>query len=284
MTIMKNTFRYLMAIAVSLAFASCDKALDKAEVEAGFAQKETIPTVTEPTLVELKAAEKVAVMTVTFADYSAETDSLELGFLVATDPTFESSKAVLLEEVPANGTVTMNIPVTPGKMNYVMATASSVSGTNFSKVVELDVPVLPWYLMAAETYSATFTTYLGYEYDHTIGIQISEDNTKMTFLNLDVSLASYYGIPHSVTGTINAEERTVTFEVSDEGTVDIGLSAAGAFIVPMLYSEEAEDLVPADSFMVAFSEDASEMVVQSYGLNIGGSWDDLYFNQKYIAD
>ena len=281
---MKNIFKYLMVVAAVLAFASCEKAPTKAEVEAGFAPKSVIPTVTDPTLVELKTVDKIAVMSVTFADYTAETDSLELGFLVTTDPTFATSKAIVLETVPENGTVTVNVPVTPGKMNYVKATASSVSGTNFSNVVEIDVPVLPWYQMVAETYSATFTTYFEYEYDHTIGVALSEDNTKMTFYNLDVSLAQYYEVAHSVTGTINVEDRTVEFTVTEDGLVDIGLSAAQAFIVPMLYSEEAEDLVPASTFKVAFSEDASEMVVQSYGLNIGGAWDDLYFNQKYIAD
>lgn len=281
---MKNTFKYIIAFAMGLAAVSCNKALEKDEVEAGFAPKVTVPTVTDPVLEELIEMEKCAVVTVTFAEYTANTDSLELGFLVSLDPTFATSKAFILEELPEDGTVTTKVPVTPGKVNYIKATASSVSGSNFSKTLEVEVPALPWYYMLASSYTADITTYFGYGYEgHTVGVQLSEDTNSITFTNLDVSLAMYYEVGHQLTGTVDKDNRTVTFEIVD-GFVDIGLSADGVFIYPMVWSDADEDLVPTDSFKIAFSEDASVMTVQSYGLLIEGSFDDLYFNQKYTAN
>lgn len=281
---MKNTFKYICALAIGLVAVSCNKALDKAEVEAGFAPKVTIPTVTNPVLEELILLEKCAVVSVTYSDYTADTDSLELGFLVSTDPTFATSKAVILETVPEDGTVTTKVPVTPGKVNYIMATASSVSGSNFSTALEVDVPTVPWYYMLAETYTADISTYFGYDYKgHTVGVELSEDTNSVTFKNLDVSLAMYYGVHHQLTGTVNKENRTVSFELVD-GFVDIGLSAAGCFIHPMKWSDADEDLTPADSFVISFAEDGSTMTVQSYGLVLGESYDDLYFDQIYTAN
>ena len=280
---MKNILKFICALIIAVVAVSCDKALTKAEVEAGFAPKVTIPTVNDPVLEELILMEKCAVVTVTFADYTADTDSLELGFIVSTDPTFATSRSVVLETIPETGTVTTKVPVYLGKVNYIKATASSVSGSNFSKTLEVDFPTLPWYYMLASEYTSNVTTYFGYSYkNHTVTVELSEDTNSITFKNLDVSLAMYYEVGHQLTGIVDKENRVVSFTLVD-GLVDIGLAAAGVYIHPMLWSAADEDLVPADSFKILFSEDASEMTVQSYGLIMGDNYDDLYFNQKYSA-
>ena len=196
---------------------------------------------------------------------------------------FATSRSVVLETIPETGTVTTKVPVYLGKVNYIKATASSVSGSNFSKTLEVDVPTLPWYYMLASEYTSNVTTYFGYSYkNHTVTVELSEDTNSITFKNLDVSLAMYYEVGHQLTGIVDKENRVVSFTLVD-GLVDIGLAAAGVYIHPMLWSAADEDLVPADSFKILFSEDASEMTVQSYGLIMGDNYDDLYFNQKYSA-
>ena len=223
-----------MAIAVSLAFASCDKALDKAEVEAGFAPKTGIPEVTKPVVGEIVAVDKKVDVTVTFSGYSESTDSLELGFLVTTDPTFESTKAILLDPatIPADGTVTVSIPVTVATKNYIRATASSVNGSNFSEIVEVDVPAIPWYQAMASTYSGDAYSYWDEDScswpGHEITVTADGEANTITFSNFD-ALAVANGFPSVITGTYDDATRTVTIP-TEEGLFDVGLSAAGITI------------------------------------------------------
>lgn len=136
----KSTFFIISAFV--LALASCAKAPEKATVEAGFAPKGEIPSVNTPELVELFPVEKRATIKATFSNFSENTDSLELGFLVSTDRTFSSSKAVLLTGLP-DGEATFDIPVTVGTTNWVVATASSIHGSTVSEVLEIVVPEVP---------------------------------------------------------------------------------------------------------------------------------------------
>lgn len=280
---MKNTFKYIIAFAMGLAAVSCNKALEKDEVEAGFAPKSEIPTVTTPVVEDVVAVEKKVVVSVTFAGFSEETDSLELGFLVTTDPTFSKTKAVLVDPatVGADGKVTVDLPVTIATKNYIRATASSVSGTNFSETVEVDVPDIPWYQAMAASYSGdaysywdeTSCSYPG----HTISVAADGDAKTVTFTNFD-ALAVGNGIPSVITGAYDEATRTVSIEVTD-GMFDVGLSVAGIIAIPM-----NTDFDAIDTFSIVFSADYTKMVVQPYGCNSAQGWYEIYYQTEYTAN
>lgn len=280
---MKNTLKYIFAFAMGLAALSCNKTLEKAEVEAGFAAKTPVPTVSEITVGEIVPVEKSATVTVTFGGFTAETPGLELGFLVSLDPTFKSSKAVLVtpEEVGADGTVTVTLPVTIASKNYVMATASSVSGSNFSPVAELDVPSIPWYQAMASSYTGDAYSYWDDTEcswpSHTIKVAADGENNTVTFSDFD-ALAVSNKFPSQVTGVYDDETRTVTFELAEDSTFDVGLGVAGIVAVPM-----TPDFDDAESYSVVFSADYTKMTVQPYGLNGGGSWYEIYYQTTYVA-
>ena len=278
---MKTTCKYIiMALACGLVMASCQKALEKAEVEAGFAPKGPVPSVTAPTLVEIAAIQKKVTVSAEYANYSMDMDSLELGFLVSTDSTFATSKAVLLETLPENGKVTVDIPVLTGAKNYIKATASTISGSCISEALVVDVPVVPWYQILSDTYTAKFESYPGNPYEHTIEVALSEDLTAMTFTNFDAWAASQ-DVPTVVTGSVDLEKGEVSVPLVD-GFFDIGLSQFGIVGCPMVWNEEAEDLDFAESYKIVFSSDASKMMVQSFGVYAGG-FAELYYDQVYEA-
>jgi len=280
---MKNTFKYIIAFALGLAAVSCNKTLDKAEVEAGFAPKSEIPTVTTPVVEDIVAMEKKVVVSVTFAGFSEETDSLELGFLVTTDPTFSKTKAVLLDPatVGADGKVTVDLPVTIATKNYIRATASSVSGTNFSETVEVDVPDIPWYQAMAASYSGDAYSYWDEDScsypGHTISVAADGDAKTVTFTNFD-ALAVGNGIPSVITGAYDEATRTVSIEVTD-GMFDVGLSVAGIIAIPM-----NTDFDAIDTFSIVFSADYTKMVVQPYGCNSAQGWYEIYYQTEYTAN
>ena len=283
MTVMKNTLKYIFAFAMGLAALSCTKALDKADVEAGFADKTPVPTVSEITVGEIVPVEKSATVTVTFSGFTAETPGLELGFLVSLDPTFKSSKAILVtpEELDANGTVTMKLPVTIASKNYVKATASSVSGTNFSALTEIDVPSIPWYQAMATSYTGDAWSYWDETEcswaGHTIDVAADGENNTITLTNFD-ALATSKGFPSVITGAYDDATRTVTFTLAEDFTFDVGLAAAGISAVPM-----TPDFDYAASYSVVFSADYTQMTVQPYGLYAGG-WYEIYFQTTYVAN
>lgn len=268
---------------MGLAAVSCNKALEKDEVEAGFAPKSEIPTVTTPVVEDVVAVEKKVVVSVTFAGFSEETDSLELGFLVTTDPTFSKTKAVLVDPatVGADGKVTVDLPVTIATKNYIRATASSVSGTNFSETVEVDVPDIPWYQAMAASYSGDAYSYWdedGCSYPgHTISVAADGDAKTVTFTNFD-ALAVGNGIPSVITGAYDEATRTVSIEVTD-GMFDVGLSVAGIIAIPM-----NTDFDAIDTFSIVFSADYTKMVVQPYGCNSAQGWYEIYYQTEYTAN
>ncbi len=274
-----------MAFALGLAVVSCNKALEKAEVEKGFAPKGEIPTVTTPVVEEIVPVDKKVVVSVTFSGYSETTDSLELGFLVSTDPTFATSKAVIVDPatIPADGKVTAELPVTIATKNYVRATASSISGSNFSETVEVDVPSIPWHQAMAASYTGDAYSYWDEGDDcswpdHTIGVETDAENSTVTFTNFD-ALAVANKFPCVVTGSYDDATRTVTFELTEDSTFDVGLAAVGVSAYPM---NADFDLV--GTYSIVFSADYTKMTVQPYGLYDGASWYEIYFQTTYVAD
>ena len=177
--IMKNTFKYIAAAAAALLALSCQKeAMDKPEVEAGFAPKGPVPTVTiHTTGYKIVEEEGYAEVKVTYTGITEAMDSLELGVLVSLQENFLSSTSVVVEET-ADGTYTVKVPVRPAQVNYVKATVATISGSAYSETLPLDVPSVPWYKMIASSYSGDAYSYwdegsCSYP-GHTIGVKAEE--------------------------------------------------------------------------------------------------------------
>lgn len=279
---MKNTFRYIAAAAALLLAASCQKALDKAEVEAGFAPKGPVPTasidLSSYTIVE---DEGYAEVKVTYAGLAADTDSLELGVLVSLTDNFLSSTFVPVDQT-ADGTYSVKIPVRPAQLNYVKAAAANINGSAYSQTLVLDVPAVPWY--------KTITTdFVGDAYSywdegscsypaHTISVSADGETNTVTFTNFD-PFAVANGFPSVVTGTFDEETRVVDIPVDEYGMFDAGLGAIGYFCIPFDNPSD-ENIV---SYMtVTFAEGFGSMTVQMYGTYNEG-WYEIVLPTTYTV-
>lgn len=286
-----KTIKYL-AIAVSalLLAASCQKTLEKAEVEAGFAPLGAVPTATiDKNGYDIVEELAYATVNASFSGIKADMDSLEVGFLVSQDPDFKSSTSYLVEN-PADGSYTMDVKVKTGTKNYVRAFTATTDGACFSEVLELDVPKVHWYKVIAKQYVVDVYSY----YDegdcsypgHVLEIEFDEAAKKMTIHNID-PWATPQGVPTSLTGDVDFETRTVTFS-SETGYFDTGLSGYG-FITYALDPDGLAQgkLVPVADLVFTFSEDGQQLTAPlycTYSIQEGNSGAvDIYLPQIYSA-
>lgn len=286
--IMKNTFKYIAAAAAALLALSCQKeAMDKMEVEAGFAPKGPVPTVSiDAANYKIVEEEGYAEVRVTYAGITESMDSLELGVLVSLQDNFLSATPVVVEET-ADGTYTVKVPVRPAQVNYVKATVATISGSAYSETLALDVPTVPWNKMIAATYSGDAYSYwdegtCSYP-GHTIGVKAEEtaEGNIITFTNFS-PLAVANKFPSVVTAVFDTETRVATIQLDEYSTFDTGLSPAGIYAVPMEPVED--DYEPADYMTIVFSEDYSQMGVQCFGEQGAEGWYEITLPTVYKAN
>lgn len=260
----------------ALLFASCTKAPELDEVEAGFAERGALPEVSiDPSSVVVDEYAQTLTVNVSFKGVSADMDSLELGLLSAEDAGFVESYASLLE-TPEDGTYTMSVHVTAGITNYVKAMAATTDGAVYSDRITVSVPDIPWYYKIAGEYVGTFgpdANFAGsgatpFE-NHVVKVEVADDFSTVTLYDLDPfiknSLADDYvsGEMNYVTGTLDLEARTITFPSNGSAGTTVGVP--GYEIVPISsYSEDGYGL--ASAFVCTFSEDASELYLPWYGV------------------
>ena len=143
------------------------------------------------------------------------------------------------------------------------------------------MPSIPWHQAMASSYTGDAYSYWDETEcswpNHTIGVETDAENSTITFTNFD-ALAASKNFPSQVTGVYDDETRTVTFELAEDSTFDVGLGAAGIVAVPM-----TPDFDYAESYSVVFSADYTKMTVQPYGLYAGG-WYEIYYQTTYVAD
>ena len=277
---MKRISIILMMLSAAV-FASCNKALEKDVVEAGFAPAQPVPTVSNLVVTSVNELEKSAVLTATFDGITAGMDSLEIGFMSSTDKTFQTSTAVLID--PANGTYSATVSVKPGMKNYFVAMAATLGGSAYSEVVEYDVPSVPWYRIVSDKYVANLESYFGDVYAHVIGVNLDADNKTLTLNNLD-AWAADQGVPTSFTGTVDLDTRVASFDCS-AGFVDHGIAAYGFYLVaidPVALSQGSLSVIT--EFEVTFSEDGSLMNMPLWATVTGdGQIADIYLPATYTA-
>ena len=266
-------------------FASCNKALEKAEVEAGFAPAPSVPTVSNLVVTEVNELEQYALLTATFDGVTPGTDSLEIGFMSSVDKTFQTSNAVLVD--PANGTFSAKVPVKTGVKNYFVAMAATLGGAAYSEVAEYDVPQVPWYKLIAKSYVGDLHSYfeeVPCEYPaHVIDVDFDLENATLTLNNRD-AWALDQKVPTTFTGSVDLDTRVATFDCSDV-FVDHGIAVYGYFLVALDPAAlEAGELVPATTIEVSFSEDASKISMPLWAtLNSKGQIADIYMPATYTA-
>lgn len=266
-------------------FASCNKVLEKAEVEAGFNPAQPVPTVTNLVVSEVNELEKYAVLTATFEGVTSGVDSLEIGFMSSTDKTFQSSTAVLID--PANGTYSAKVGVKPGVKNYFVAMAASLGGASYSEVAEYDVPMVAWYKLIADQYVGDLHSYfeeVDCEYpSHAIDVDFNLENQTVTLTNLD-AWAAAQGVPTTLTGTVDLDTRVASFDCT-AGFVDHGIAAYGFYLASLdPEALAAGSLSVITTFDVTFSEDGSLMNMPLWATVTGeGQIADIYLPASYTA-
>lgn len=281
-----KTARYFALTILTLLAVSCQKAMEKSEVEAGFAAKGALPEVTidltNYTIDETKAS---ATVTATFANVP-ETDVVELGFLVSTSEDMSAPTALLLEETE-DGTYTAKIKVKTGMINYVVATAATLDGSVYSEVLELDVPAVLWYKAVASKYKADLYSYFdedGCSYPKfEMGVALDVQNKTVTLKNLD-AWAAKQGAPTTLTGTIDLDTRVVTFDCSAQ-LVDHGIAGAGFYLVALdPEALAAGKLSLLTSMQATFSDDGLELSMPVWGtVNAQGQVADIYLPATFTA-
>lgn len=251
----------LMALTLTLA-ASCNKALEKDVVESGFAPAQSVPTVSSLTVTEVNEVEKKAVISATFADVSADLDSLEIGFLSSTDPTFATSSVVLVEN-PADGTYSAEVTVVPGTTNYFVAMAATTGGANYTEVVSYDVPDIPMYAKLAKSYSGTYYSWYDGSAANKVYLDIADDHTTVTLYNWDPFIAGYAkpASPEAnrLVGVLDEENYVITFTADQPPFFMLGFADAAVVV----FGEDGE--TPVTEFVVKVSADCQSITLPEYG-------------------
>ena len=187
---MKNIFKFAAIALLASAAISCQGALEKDEVEAGFAKEQALPVVTISPEVECDAVLGIAKVTFTVSR-AAGVDGLEVGVISDTDPSFYNSAFTKLEN-PSEGTFTINAKVIPNTTAYIKAVAGCNSGSTYSETITVEVPDVPFYLKVPGNYRCgTFTSYFDDEVSMNFNIVADEeDPLKVTVENLEPYFAA----------------------------------------------------------------------------------------------
>lgn len=174
---MKKYIQYLSVAAVAVLFASCNKLTpSKAEVEAGFAKPDALPTLTIGSA-ECDAVNGIVNVAVTVSGLPADKENLSLGILTSLTEDFGSSKFIKVEN-PTEGNVTMQGAVTANQTYYVKAVAASPKGgASYSDVITVNVPDIPLWAKAPGTYAGTVVSEAyGDEYASTIYVASDDED------------------------------------------------------------------------------------------------------------
>lgn len=272
---MKKALAYITIPA--LLAISCNKTLEKDEVEAGFTPKGALPEVSiDPSSIVVDQYEQILTADVTFSGVTDEMKNLELGLLSATDEGFVESSATLVDE-PADGTYTLTVSIAAGRTNYVKAMAASIDGAVYSDRITLNVPDIPWYYKIGDQYIGTYepdenTASQGAEAyeNHVVTVKTEDDGNgvfTITFYNIDPYIYETLGPDAGVqvnwvSGQLDIETRTVSLPVSGYG---VDVSASPYLISPITgYSEDGYGL--GKDFVITFNEDASEIQLPWYAV------------------
>ncbi len=265
-----------MMIAAAAIF-SCQKAEEKADVEAGFDALGRVPKVGLASEINVYQYDKQVSATVLVSGIDPDMKNLEVGLLSSQDEYFSDPKAVYAKR-NRNGSYTLRVPVTPGKTNWIMAMAACGSGAAYSAKVSVDVPDVPWQYKIADQYVGTMANdtikqgKASYP-DHTMVLKYNSKTKKLTIGNVCAySLAE--GLDYTknnsvnyIVGDVDIDERTVSFPVTQNG-VEAHL-ATGMSLMPFILKDKS--VYSDKEFIWKFNEDVSELSYPMFGVVLGTS-------------
>lgn len=213
---MKNIFKSVFVAALALAAVACNKAApEKSEVEAGFAAKAPVPTAAIDAA-SFSSDGLTATVKVSFTGITKEAmDSLSIGLVYGTDPTFASSKFEAVEDLK-DGSYTLTVTAVTNTKMYFMAAAANVGGTCYSEVLEKDIPDLPFHVKVAGTYVGNVvSSAYGDEYTQAIEIIVDEEDPTVCIVSgFEPYYLKKYGLKYPngnyCIGTIDDETSTIT--------------------------------------------------------------------------
>lgn len=213
---MKNIFKSVFVAALALAAVACNKAApEKSEVEAGFAAKAPVPTAAIDAA-SFSSDGLTATVKVSFTGITKEAmDSLSIGLVYGTDPTFASSKFEAVEDLK-DGSYTLTVTAVTNTKMYFMAAAANVGGTCYSEVLEKDIPDLPFHVKVAGTYVGNVvSSAYGDEYTQAIEIIVDEEDPTVCIVSgFEPYYLKEYGVKYPQAnfciGTIDDETSTIT--------------------------------------------------------------------------
>ena len=253
--------------------ASCAKsALEKAEVEAQFKQKATLPTVTIASQATPHPAQGTATVSITVTGATG-LDSLEVGVLSCDNSGFTSTSYVAVPN-PADGTFSVEAKVKPGMTNYIKACVGCTSGSAYSEAITVDVPDVPFIYKAAGVFTAKgIADHWGDTYDFEVTIVPDEKDPehKCMVLNLEPYLASNgltadkgYNI---FEGIVDCEKNTITLP----NYQSFGLS--GVFLIS--FTDTSKSVESPLTFV--FNSAGDKCICDNcWGLYSSGGWYALY--------
>lgn len=266
-----------MTMMVSLLLSACQKADEKADVEAGFAAAGRVPKVGIAAKVDVYQYDKQVSATVLVSGIDPDMENLEVGLLSSLDEYFSDPKAVYSKR-NRNGSYTLRVPVTPGKTNWIMAMAACSGGAAYSTKVSVDVPDVPWQYKIADIYEGTMpndTIKQGTASfpNHQMVMKYNAKANKLTIGNVcPYSLAA--GLDYTkdntvnyIVGDVDLDEKTVSFTVSQNG-VEAHL-ATGNSLMPFVLKDGS--VYASNEFIWKFNEDVSTISYPMFGIVSGTS-------------
>ena len=288
---MKNIFKYLPLVAV-IVLASCAKeAPSKSSVESGFDKfTGTLPTVAISADAECDAIAGYATVVVTYSGISTSLDSLSVGVLSDSDPTFRNASFTKYES-PADGTVSLKAKVTPNKTYYIRGVAACTGGTSYSDVIEVKVPDVPFYVKAIGAYAGKIQSAAdGTVYNNTITIVAAESDPEHTCYVYGIEpyyVANGYGTDvtkalNVCVATIDNEANTITIE--NASSIHLNSSTARRY----LYGFNGPDPASAEyGFDVVFklgNDGTSLVMANAIGtVNVNTESGDAQFEDYYYG-
>ncbi len=275
---MKNTIKYIFVVAVALAMGACTKeAPSKAEVEAGFDKgSAALPTVSLGSDVAVDPLAGTAEVQLTISGLTSGLDSLSVGVLSATDPTFKSSYFTKVDN-PGDGTVKVFAKVSPNSTWYVRGVAACTAGTAYSDLLTVSVPDIPFWQKVPGTFTGKATSYFDgteYTFNFTIVTDPDDQENSVVINNLDPYFASNgftaergYNI---FKGKIDEEKNRIVVPIGQSvGYQDVCLNA---------FDNASPDAAEYyDDLYLQFSPDCLTITFAcAFGMDSEGGWHEMY--------
>ncbi len=186
---MKKIIKFVSIVALGLGLAACSKmASSKSEVEATFdAFTGTLPQLTLATNPTVDAMAGTAVVKLTVAGLDTNLDSLSVGILSSTDPTFATANFVKIDN-PTDGTSEVTLKVIPNSTCYIKAAAACIQESAYSETLEVKIPDIPfWAKIGGKSYAADIVSIAyGDEYTHKISIILDETDPENKCIIADI--------------------------------------------------------------------------------------------------